>query len=288
MRQQSKSVICILISAVFFALMSIFVRMAGDLPTMQKCFFRNLFASIFILAPALRKRVKFQIQKGHLRYHFMRVVPGAVGYICNFYSVDHMSIADANVLTKLSPFFVILISIPVLKEKPKKADIGAVLLAFIGLLFVVRPTFDSKMVPGLIGVLGGFGAGVAYTYVRKLTQLGVHPTQIIFEFFCFTCLISLPFVLLDHHPIAVRQILFLAAAGLAATLAQFAITLAYSISPGKRISIFEYSQILFSAFFAFLLLHETPPAHSWLGYAIIIGAAVLKWRYDNKIDALST
>lgn len=282
MNKQAKSVIYILISSVFFALMSILIRLAGDIPTMQKCFFRNLFASSFILFIAFRNGVRFELKKEHFPCHFMRVVLGAVGYICNFYTVDHMSIADANVLTKLSPFFVILMSVPVLKEKPSKMDIGAVVMAFVGLLFVVRPTFDSEMIPGLIGVLGGFGAGVAYTYVRKLRQLGVHTTQIVFEFFSFTCLVSLPFVIADFHPMNVSQILCLAAAGAAATLAQIMLTMAYSLAPGKKISVYEYSQILFAAAFAFLILHEAPAAHSWLGYAIIIGAAVFKWWHDNR------
>ena len=84
---------------------------------------------------------------------------------------DRLVLADASILNKMSPFFAILGSLLILKEKisPKKAII--VLTAFIGCLFVIKPTFrNAELIPSLIGLLGGFGAGMAYTMVHKLGQ----------------------------------------------------------------------------------------------------------------------
>ncbi|EKC70069.1 conserved hypothetical protein, membrane, partial [human gut metagenome] len=74
-----------------------------------------------------------------------------------------------------------------MKEKisPKKAII--VLTAFIGCLFVIKPTFrNAELIPSLIGLLGGFGAGIAYTMVRKLGQEKVEGSFIVFFFSAFS------------------------------------------------------------------------------------------------------
>jgi drug/metabolite transporter (DMT)-like permease len=63
-------------------------------------------------------------------------------FFCVYLFVFHallQDIADANILNKLSPFFAILISIFILKEKPNKVEWLSVLMAFIGAAFVAKP-----------------------------------------------------------------------------------------------------------------------------------------------------
>lgn len=73
-------------------------------------------------------------------------------------------------LNKLSPFFAVICSYFVLKEKVKPFQALAVIVAFIGALFIIKPQSISASLPSFVGMLGGFGAGVAYTMVRKLSQ----------------------------------------------------------------------------------------------------------------------
>ena len=157
-----------------FSLMSFFVRISGDIPTMEKAFFRNAVAIIASLILLIRSGEKIRIKKGCMGDIFLRCVFGTSGLIANFYAIDKLNIADANMLNKLSPFFAILISIPILKEKPKKIDILAVIVAFLGAMLIVRPTGSNmQLVPALIGLYGGFGAGAAYVFVRKLGKKGL-------------------------------------------------------------------------------------------------------------------
>lgn len=118
----------------------------------------------------------------------MRSFCGTVGLICNFYAIDRLNIADANMLNKLSPFFAIIMSTFILKEKANKVEWGAVVLAFTGALLVIKPSFDIQFVYGLIGALGGLGAGIAYTYVRKLGKMGVKGPVIVLCFHSFPVL----------------------------------------------------------------------------------------------------
>ena len=158
-----KGILFILISAFFFCLMSVFVRLAGDVPTMQKAFFRNIVAAILAAILLARSKSGFSFQRKSLPDLLLRSSIGTAGILCNFWAVDHLRIADANILNKLSPFFAILMSIFILKEKPNRIEWLSVLLAFIGAAFVAKPSAGISSFPALIAMLGGFTAGTACT-----------------------------------------------------------------------------------------------------------------------------
>lgn len=279
-----KAILCILAAAFGFSLMTFFVRMSGDLPTMQKAFFRNAIAACVTLIPLLKSKEKFHIRKGCFGDIACRCIFGTSGLICNFYAIDHLGIADANMLNKLSPFFAILLSIVILKEVPNLVDILATILAFTGALFIIRPGGDISIVPALIGLYGGFGAGTAYVFVRKLGGKGERTSIIVLCFSLFSCLVTAPFLIFDFHPMSAKQWLCLILAGVAATLGQFGITTAYKFAPAKEISVFDYTQVIFAAILGILFLGETPVMLSIIGYVIIIGTAVARWQYTMKKD----
>ena len=279
---RKKGILFILSAAFFFSLMTVFVRLSGDVPTMQKAFFRNIVAAFLAAFILMRSGEKFYIPRTSLMDMFLRCSIGTMGILCNFWAVDHMRIADANILNKLSPFFAILMSIFILKERPNRVEWLSVLLAFIGAAFVAKPGAGIASFPALVAILGGFTAGTAYTFVRKLGLSGVKGPVIVFSFSVFSTLILLPNILLNYHPMSVRQFIFLVLAGCSAAFAQLSVTAAYQNAPARDISVFDYSQVVYAAMFGFLLWGEIPDAWSFLGYAIIIGTAFGKWYWMMK------
>ena len=280
-----KGIIFILLAALGFSLMTFFVRISGDLPTMQKAFFRNSVALIVATSVIIRSHEKIVIGKGNRLDIFMRSLFGTIGLISNFYAVDRLGIADANMLNKLSPFFAILLSIFILKEVPNKFDIFTTIIAFIGALFIIRPTGSFTAVfPALIGLLGGFGAGTAYAFVRKLGKNGVKTPVIVFCFSLFSSLVTLPYLILNYTPMSTYQWICLIMSGVSASLGQFSITLAYKFAPAKEISVFDYTQVIFAALLGFLFLGEVPEALSFIGYGIIICIAIIRWNRNRKLD----
>ncbi|MBQ5337140.1 MAG: DMT family transporter, partial [Oscillospiraceae bacterium] len=228
MDKHKKGVIYIIASAFCFALMNLFIRLTGDVPTLQKCFFRNVFALMIAAASLVRAGVPFRPGKGNVKYMVIRSLTGGLGMMCNFYAVDHMDISDASMLNKLSPFFAVVFSALLLKEKANKYEWGAVIAAFTGMLFVVRPSFDIKVIPALAGVAGGLGAGIAYTFVRKLGTRGENSMIVVAFFSGFTTLLLLPNMLFNYKPMTPVQWMFLVLTGLAAAGGQIGITSAYA------------------------------------------------------------
>lgn len=278
---KTKGIIYIIISAFFFALMGLFVKLSGDLPTVQKTFFRNAVAMIFALVIITKNHI-WELPKGkNIKYLFIRSAAGTLGVLCNFYAVSQINLADASLLNKLSPFFAVIFSIFALKEKATFKQFFAVTMAFIGALFVMKPSFSFDAIPGLLGFLGGMCAGLAYTYVRKLTQNGFKGPLIVFYFSLFSCAVTLPWLIFDYHPMSAMQWLYLILAGLSAGVGQFFITSAYSKAPAKEISVYDYSQIIFTTLLSLIVFGDLPDALSFVGYSIIIAAAVF-----NAVNSL--
>lgn len=283
MSQKNKGILLIIASAFFFALMNMMVRLSGDLPSVEKSFFRNFVAVFFALIALKRAHIPFVIPKGQLKNLLLRSVCGTIGILCNFYAIDHLMLADASILNKLSPFFAILFSFLLLKERIHPFAAGCVLTAFIGSLFIIKPGFASvNSVAALIGLLGGMGAGIAYTYVRILGTHGVRGPLIVLFFSAFSCLVTLPYLLFDFHPMSLAQFGCLLLAGLFASGGQFTITAAYTYAPAGEISIYDYSQIIFSTTLGFLFLGQIPDVLSFVGYGIIIAASVAMFLFNNR------
>ncbi|MBE5937247.1 MAG: DMT family transporter [Lachnospiraceae bacterium] len=277
-----KGIIYILGAAFFFALMNLFIQLSGDLPTIQKCFFRNIVAFFFTLATIIRGKEGFHIGEGNVKYLLGRSISGVLGVICNFYAIDHLnSISDASLLNKLSPFFAIIFSIFLIKEKPNRTEWLTVLIAFFGALFVIKPTAGLASFPAIAGLLGGMGAGLAYTFVRKLGIRGERGSMIVLFFSGSSSLFLLPFFLIGYEPMSPMQLIYLLLTGIAATGGQFCITAAYSYSPAKEISVFDYTQVLFAAILGFVFLGQLTDYLSFIGYIIIIGVAIYRWHYIN-------
>ena len=274
-------ILFILGAALCFALMNLFVNLAGDLPLMQKVFFRNGLTVVVVFVILCFQKEHFRIRsKACVLWHLLRSGLGLLGVVLNFYAIDHIgSISDASILNKLSPFFAILFSVFLLREKPAIPEIIFVLLAFAGAMCVVNPRFDMEVLHALSGFASGACAGFAYTCVRILGNKGERGIMTVFFFAAFSTVVSLPLMLAFYQPMTGMQLVWLLLAGAAATGGQFCITAAYRQAPAKEIAVFDYMQVFFAAILGFLFLDQIPKPLSFAGYAIIIGAAVGQWAY---------
>ncbi|MBR2715498.1 MAG: DMT family transporter [Ruminococcus sp.] len=285
LKSRNKAIAFLITSAFFFALMNVFVRLSGDLPTFQKMFFRNLIAAAIAFIMLLKNNVSFTPKKmSNLQSLLLRTLFGLLGVFCNFYAVDHLLLSDASILNKMSPFFVVIFSFFILKEKPKFFQLIMVGGAFIGALFVVKPSFNNAdLFASLLGFLGGASAGAAYTFVRKCTLSGEHSAYVVFFFSFLSTMVTLPLFIINYEPMSVYQLCMLLLAGFSAAGGQFMITLAYKNAPSKEISVYDFSQLIFSAILGFVIFSQIPDVYSIIGYVVIIMMAVLSFLYSNGL-----
>ena len=282
MSSRVKGIIAILIASLGFAFMSIFVKLAGDLPTVQKVIFRNLISMILAFTMVTINKESYFGKKENRKLLLLRSALGTIGMLLFFYSISNLVAADANALNKLSSFFLIGFSFIFLKEKISLKQLIAIIIAFIGALLIIKPTFSLEILPYFTSILAAMFAGAAYTVLRPLGKREKYYT-IVFFFSTFSVITLLPFVIVQYQPMTGIQILYLILAGLGATAGQFGTTLAYKFAPANEISIFNFSNVIFVTLLAIPLLGEFPDYLSIIGYVVIFAASFYMFKNNSKV-----
>ena len=297
-RNRTKGIFAITASAFGFALMALFVRLCDDFGTpvnsFQKSFFRNAVA-LSIAAAAwwrsgsggVRSASRASVARGASRgpwakrwgLLFLRSTLGTIGIFANFYALSHITIAEGQTLNKTAPFFTVLLAWLFLGERVARRQLLPLLIAFAGVVLIAKPGFaGSDAFPLAMGVLGGVCAGGAYACVRGLRRHDVSPSFIVLFFSAFSCLASIPFMIIGFDPMTGRQLLILFGAGAGAALGQFGITLAYGFAAPREIAVYDYANILFTAAFGLLFFGQVPDVWSIAGVVAILLAAYRMFR----------
>jgi len=261
------------VSGLSFALMAATVKLAGDLPLTMKVFFRNLVTLGITSAVAVNMRENPFGRTPHAKLLILRSLCGLAGVLLYFLALGKLSLADASLLNKTSPFFVLVFAVVLLKEPFDRIIIPAVIAAFLGALLVIKPSFDYELLPAVGGLLSGMFAGLAYTLVRALKGRE-SPNRIIFTFSLVSTLATLPFLIVSPPRPTSFQWLALLGTGVFAAGGQYGLTYAYHHARASRISVFTYLHVLFALILGFVIWDERLDAASIIGGSLIIGAAV--------------
>ena len=273
-----KGIFCIITAGFGFALMSLFVKLSGDLPSMQKGFFRNIIAVFISSIPLLKhwKVINTPKDKTGWLVLILRSVFGTIGLVLNFYAISHISLADSSIIQKLSPFIIIILSYIFFKEEMTRFQFFAIIIAFVGIILIIKPSGNDIISMGALAALSGaLCAGIAYTCVRYLGTHNISGEFIIFFFSSLSSLMLLPYLILDYRTMTYYQLSMLLLAGISATIGQYGVTFAYKFAAAKNISVFDYSQVLFSGIFGYMFFGEFPDFQSLIGYIIVISVGVV-------------
>lgn len=273
-----KGIFCIIIAGFGFALMSLFVKLSGDLPSMQKGFFRNIIAVFISSIPLIKHWRVINIPRNNTGWLVLisRSVFGTIGLVLNFYAISHISLADSSIIQKLSPFIIIILSYIFFKEEMTRFQVFSIIIAFIGITLIIKPSGNNIISMGaLAALLGALCAGIAYTCVRYLGTHNISGEFIIFFFSSLSSLMLLPYLILDYRTMTYYQLSMLLLAGISATIGQYGVTFAYKFAAAKNISVFDYSQVLFSGIFGYMFFGEFPDFQSLIGYIIVISVGIV-------------
>ena len=273
-----KGIFCIIIAGFGFALMSLFVKLSGDLPSMQKGFFRNIIAVFISSIPLIKHWRVINIPRNNTGWLVLisRSVFGTIGLVLNFYAISHISLADSSIIQKLSPFIILILSYIFFKEEMTRFQVFAIIIAFIGIIFIIKPSGNDIISLGaLAALLGALCSGIAYTCVRYLGTHNISGEFIIFFFSSLSSLMLLPYLIFDYRTMTFYQLSMLLLAGISATIGQYGVTFAYKFAAAKNISVFDYSQVLFSGIFGYMFFGEFPDFQSLIGYIIVISVGVV-------------
>lgn len=279
-KSRQMAIILMLLAALFFSILQVCVNLTGErIPLMEQVFFRNIISMIVSFIIIKKNHLSLFGEKKYQPLLFMRSLFGLLGLVSLFYAASRAAQADVTILSKLSPFLITILAYVFLKEKISRIQVPALIIAFIGALFVVNPVFKSNLFPLFIAFLCALFSSVSYTLLAYFRDK-VSGMTVIMHFSTFCVLTSLPFFIMDFTMPSLTDFLLLLIIGVCGACGQIALTYAYRKAPAAEVSIYNYSGILFSALLGYFVLGEALPISSIIGGALVIFASYITYRYS--------
>ena len=268
-----------LIATFFFALMGTFVKLGGEsfTPT-ELVFYRSSISLVFIISIMRWNDIKYS--SNYMKLHLTRSSIGFISLLFFFYAIKHLPLSTAISLNYTSPLFLGLLMPLILKRKVKKWLFLAVTIGFLGVFFILKPTFENQnSFAGLIGLISGLGAAMAYLFVTQLGQLKEPVLRTIFYFTLISTVCS-GFMMLfsEIHNIQFEDVLILLGLGVTATIAQVAITKAYHVGNTLGNAGLSYLTIIFATIIGAVWFNEFIDSQTALGILLIIISGIFASR----------
>lgn len=268
----SRGVIDMIAAAFLLSIMAALVKAGGRrLPPQEMVLGRSLV--VFFLAAILIRRKGLPLRGRNIKVLLLRGFFGFFGLSAFFYTLTHMPIADSVTLQYTSPLFTALLAQPLLNENSSARHWRYFLLAFAGIVLIIRPGFSMQMLPAGVGLGGAFFAGLAYNTVRKLRETD-HPLNIVLYLPAVSAVLSAPLVAADFVMPRGWDWPLIVAVGILALLAQLLLTRSLHRETAARATNVSYIGVVFSTMWGVLLFWEIPDWRSLLGAAVVIWAII--------------
>lgn len=271
-----------IVASVFFGSMGACLKYAlVEIPLYQAIFFRSVVSALLIGMVILGKGLSFVGE--NKKYLLLRSIAGFIAMSCGFFALSKIPLADASVLHHTSPLFVALFGALLLKERVS-VQLGLYIgLAFIGVIFILRPQGEVLNVYGLFALMSGIFAALAYVVVRQLHQTDTS-WVIAFHFTTLASLLSLPLMIVNFVLPSPLQWVALLGAGLCGTGGQIFMTAAYRYEMAVRVAPFSYVSVLLSFGFGVLFWGEVPSWAVLFGMLLTVagGIAIVRLRFPER------
>ncbi|WII94581.1 DMT family transporter [Moraxella haemolytica] len=255
-----------------FALMLVSIKMAGQkfaMHTYELTFWRVLSSLVILGGLSWVKGQDFRT--AYPKEHFWRSLSGLVALLMNFYVVLHLPLATASTLQNTSVIFLGLLSIIILKQKPSVISWISLILGFLGVVILLKPSQGGDIFAMFIGLTSGAISGYAYLQVRELSLLGEPAWRIVFYFSLLSAIISgILAAFFGFTPISWANLPYIIAIGVTALGGQLLMTYAYQVGQKFVVAVLGYLGVVFSVIFGAVLFGERLDWLSLLGIAIIV------------------
>ena len=161
--------------------------------------------------------------------------------------------------------------------------LGALGVGLVGVALLLKPTLHAdQLTAGLIGLGSGILAGMAYFSVRELGARGEPEVRTVFYFsLVSSCCAALWLLFSDLHPVHLRSGLLLLGVACFATLAQLAMTRAYTRGKTLLSAALAYSTVIFSSLLGALFWGEVLDASVWFAIGLIIVSGIAATHFSR-------
>lgn len=254
-----------------FAIAAAIVRILDvDISTMQILFMQSV-VSVVIIFPIFLKKKLFKFNKKLIPLHLMRSLAGVGSFFCYFLAIKKMNLVDATVLTYTAPFYTPIIWMLFTKEKTEKGIWWTIVLGFIGIALILKPTESIFLKTGsLLGITAGILGAIALVSIRLLNQKTESLIRTLFYYFCISAIVTLPYTIVKWVYPSINEWVLLFSIGILMSFGQLLLTTAYMHGTASFLSPISYSMIIFTGLISWLFFKKMPGLLSFIGAILII------------------
>ena len=275
-----------IVASFFFAAMGVCVKFAAEVfSTPEIVFYRSAIALVMIFSLVRLRGIP--IQTPHWRFQLWRSASGFVSQLLYFYAITLLPLALAVTLAYTSPLFLAVYLGLLGKARLGRGMLGALVLGFIGVALLLRPTMHAdQLLGGVIGLGSGMLAGLVYYNVKELGERGEVEERTVFYFSLISTVASGAWMALSElHRIDLRGGLLLLGVGSFGTIAQLAMTRAYKRGDTLVAASLAYSTVIFASLFGMLFWQETLSFGAWSAIALIVASGVVSTWFSRANPA---
>jgi len=283
-----RGILFMLLASLCFAFTSGFAKLVSQhLPGVEVTFFRNI-AGVILVGISLYKTAPKE-EGGKPLLLFFRGMMGFLALLSYFYIIAYMPLGEVVTYNKTSPMFVAIFAYLLLNEKLTLASILAIIMGFIGILFIAQPLGGSFDKYDILGLFSGIGAALAYTSIRELRAY-YDTRTIVMSFMLVGTLAPMLLMFVTPYVDAPKSLdfmfsafvmpydnewIYLLSLGLFATISQLLMTKAYSLTKAGIVGTIGYTNIIFAVIIGVLLGDALPNLWTTMGIVLVIMSGVI-------------
>jgi len=271
------------LASFFFATMAVGIKYASQsFETFELVFYRGVVSIVFMAAVMRARKTPWQTPVPAM--HLTRSAVGVISLGSWFYAIAHLPLATAMTLNYMSGVWVaaFIVGGALMYGKAEKQGplLMTVMLGFIGVVLTLRPTLDKdQMFAGVIGLLSGIGAALAYMQVTALGKVGEPDERTVFYFSVGSALIGLVGIAFTKTTswahVRWQDAAWVIPIGVLASMGQWCMTRAYRKGATLVVASMQYSGIVFAVVYSLLLFGDEIDPLGLLGIGIIVASGVL-------------
>ncbi len=272
-----------LVAALGFSIMGALVKVGSSkFSSAELVFYRSAFGLVFIYIYIFARQLPLKTPA--IAKQMSRSLVGLISLVLFFYAIAHLPLATAITLNYTSALFLAIFMPFFLHEKPKPILYGTVLLGFIGVVLLLKPVLNQRdMLAGILGLLSGMGAALAYIHVKQLGKLNEPDWRTVFYFTLVSTIGSGAWMLTQHfNPITWHDLPTLLGLGLSATIAQLAMTRAYRTGHTLIVASLAYTTVIFASLFGVIFWQESLSTSEYFAIGLIVLSGIISVYTTNN------
>ena len=271
------------VASFFFASMAVGIKFAShSFSTFELVFYRGLVSVIFMGVVVRARGASLRTPVPMM--HVTRSGIGVVSLGSWFYAIAHLPLATAMTLNYMSGVWIaaFIVGGSLLYGKAERQGplLFTVLMGFGGVVLTLRPTIDhDQLFAGVVGLLSGMGAALAYMQVTALGKIGEPEERTVFYFSVGTVIVGAIGVLFNNvtpwAQVRWQDAAWVVPIGVLASMGQWCMTRAYRQGATLVVASMQYAGIVFASIFSLTLFGDQIAPIAWLGIAVIVASGLL-------------